>query len=130
MARSKQELPCPCGLGKNYQSCCGRFISGTKFAPDAQALMRSRYTAYTLEDEAYLQMSWHPTTRPAEIIRKQESCKWIGLNVISHHQEEQTAIVEFIAKYKINGRAEQIHETSRFVCEDGKWLYIDGVFSN
>ncbi|PRC93337.1 YchJ family protein [Solimicrobium silvestre] len=129
MAKSKQEPLCPCGLGPTYESCCGRYISGAELAPDAEALMRSRYTAYTLENEVYLQKSWHPSTRLKEVMREQDSCKWISLKVLSHHQEQLTATVEFIAKYKINGRAEQLHETSRFVCEGGQWLYKDGVFS-
>lgn len=126
MNQSKENY-CPCGSGKIYAHCCEPYLSGAKLAPDAQALMRSRYTAYTLEDEAYLQKTWHPTTRPEKIIRQQESCKWIGLNVISHHQEEQTATVEFIARYKLNGRAEKIHEISRFVFEDGQWFYTEPV---
>ena len=113
----------------DYKNCCGRYITGAEIAPDAQALMRSRYTAYTLENEPYLQKSWHPKTRPAEVMRNQEACKWISLSILSYQQEEQTATVEFIARYKMNGRAEKLHETSRFVCEEGQWLYLDGVFS-
>lgn len=110
--------------------CCGPYIAGTSTAPDAQALMRSRYTAYTLEDAAYLQKTWHASSRPEHIIRKQEPYKWTGLNVIAHHQERQTATVEFIAKFKVHGRAEKMHEISRFVFEDGQWFYVAGDFLN
>ena len=127
MAKAKIEKGCPCGSGKKIALCCEPYLSGKKTAPDAQALMRSRYTAFTLEDEAYLQKTWHSSSRPEKIIRKQEPCKWIALNVIAHHQEEQTATVEFIAKYKLNGRAEKMHEVSRFVFEDGQWFYVAPV---
>jgi SEC-C motif-containing protein len=128
MVNSKIEKMCPCGSGKNYSHCCAPFLEGAVNAPDAEKLMRSRYTAYTLEDEAYLQKTWHPLKRPGKII--QQSSQWIGLKVIAHHQQEQTATVEFIAKYKVNGRAEKMHEISRFVFEDGRWFYVEGEFPN
>jgi len=130
MVKFKKEDSCPCGSGKKYADCCELYIAGTLTAPDAQVLMRSRYTAYTFEDEAYLQKTWHASSRPETIIRKQEPCKWTGLNVIAHHQEGQTATVEFIAKYKLNGRAEKMHEVSRFVFENGQWFYVEGNFLN
>jgi len=126
MVTYKKENACPCGTGKSYAHCCGLYISETLTAPDAQALMRSRYTAYTLEDEGYLQKTWHPSSRPQKIIHQQERCKWVGLHVIGHHQEEQTARVEFIAKFKVNGRAEKMHEISRFIFENGQWFYLSG----
>jgi SEC-C motif domain protein len=122
MRRSNKEQDCPCGSGKSFSQCCGPYLEGSKNAPDAQALMRSRYTAYTLEDEAYLQKTWHPSTRPSTIL--QQPCKWIGLNVLAYQENQQTATVEFIAKYKVGGRAEKMHEISRFVFEDGRWLYV------
>lgn len=129
MSKSK-DTACPCGSGKNYEQCCEPYLSGSKNAPDARTLMRSRYTAYTLEDETYLQKTWHPTTRPENINFQQEQCKWMGLNVLAFHPEEKTATVEFIAKYKLNGRAEKMHEVSRFVFEHGRWFYVDGDFLN
>lgn len=130
MVKCKKENGCPCGSGKNYVDCCGPYISGALAAPNAQALMRSRYSAYTLEDEAYLQKTWHPDSRPDKAVLQQARCKWIGLQVIAHHQKQQTATVEFIAKFKVHGRAEKMHEISRFVYEDGRWLYLDGEVSN
>jgi SEC-C motif domain protein len=116
-------ITCPCGSGADYENCCGHYLNGA-IAPTAEKLMRSRYTAYTLENETYLQKTWHATTRPTHI--EQQSCKWIGLTVLAHQQEARTATVEFIAKYKVNGRAEKMHEVSRFVFEDGQWFYLDG----
>ena len=90
--------------------------------------MRSRYTAYTRNDVAYLSSTWHPSTRPESLsLDDQPATKWLGLNVMRHElQDESHAIVEFVARYKINGRACKLHEISRFVRENGLWVYLDG----
>ena len=92
--------------------------------------MRSRYTAYTLEDQNYLQKTWHPRSRPVLRLDRQEPCKWMGLTIMAFHEDDQTATVEFVARYKVNGKASQLHEISKFEREDGQWLYVDGVFPN
>ncbi len=89
--------------------------------------MRSRYTAYTLGNEAYLQATWHPSTRPAEMATD-DGAKWLGLEVRKHLPAGDAATVEFVARYKLGGRAHRLHEISRFVREDGRWFYIDGSF--
>ncbi len=87
--------------------------------------MRSRYTAYVLMCEPYLLASWHASTRPASL--DSSPTQWIGLTVKRHERQDAShAIVEFIARYKINGRAHRLHETSRFICEGGRWFYVDG----
>lgn len=90
--------------------------------------MRSRYTAYALGKTAYLLSTWHASTRPASLnLDEQPAPKWIGLRVLHHEQLDEThAIVEFVARYKVNGRAFKLQEASRFVKEDGNWLYVDG----
>lgn len=89
--------------------------------------MRSRYCAYVLKLEDYLLATWHPDTRPASIEFENE--KWLGLQVKKHVVESQSAAtVEFVARFKINGRAHRLHEISRFVLEDGRWFYLDGEF--
>lgn len=90
--------------------------------------MRSRYTAYTRLDEAYLLQTWHPSTRPAPPLFPAGSTpKWIDLEVRARRRPDAThAEVEFIARYRIGGRAHRLHETSRFVFEDGRWFYVDG----
>lgn len=120
--------PCPCGSGQPRAACCGRYLDGQAPAPDAAALMRSRYTAYTLGDAAYLLDTWHPTTRPAALrLDEEPRPRWIGLTVKRHEiQDADHAIVEFVARYKINGRAFRLHETSRFVRAKGRWFYVDG----
>ncbi len=91
--------------------------------------MRSRYSAYILNREDYLLATWHSDTRPASLeLTGQPAQQWIGLTIIKRHEQTTTdrAIVEFVARYKINGRAYRLHEISRFVREDGVWLYVDG----
>lgn len=91
--------------------------------------MRSRYSAFTLQDAAYLLRTWHEQTRPAMLdLNETPSPKWIGLNVIAAQViDEDHAVVEFVARYKLGGRAHRLHETSRFVREQGLWYYVDGL---
>ncbi len=113
-------MKCPCGKPLDYDSCCGMYHSGKK-APDAESLMRSRYSAYCLRLESYLLETWHPSTRPGGI--EFEGLKWIGLEVKACTQDT----VEFVARYKVNGKAYRLHENSRFVFDDGAWLYLEGI---
>lgn len=121
-------IECPCGSGKPYTACCAPYVDGGEAAPTAEALMRSRYTAYTLLWEEYLLATWHASTRPTALGLAQEApTKWIGLEVKRHEQQDADhAIVEFVARYKVNGRAHRLHEVSRFVHEQGRWFYVDG----
>lgn len=91
--------------------------------------MRSRYSAYVMKLEDYLLATWHPDTRPAALDLAYDDTKWLGLEVKCHRQESaDQASVEFVARYKIAGRAHRLHEISRFVREDGRWFYMDGKF--
>ena len=116
-----------------YADCCGRWLEAAPDAmdaalpPDAQTLMRSRYCAFVLEHEAYLRSTWQAAHRPASIAFE-PGVKWLGLEVRAHRRTgEATAEVEFVARQKpAHGAAVRLHERSRFVCEDGRWLYVDG----
>lgn len=120
-------IPCPCGA-PDYAACCGRYHGGEP-APDAAALMRSRYSAYALKLEACLLTTWHTGTRPAALDLAADSMKWLGLEVKRHTPEPpDRATVEFVARYKIGGRAHRLHEISRFMREEGRWYYVDGEF--
>ena len=90
--------------------------------------MRSRYTAYIMQREDYLLATWHASTRPVQLgLTEEAPTKWLGLEVKRHKQQDADhAIVEFVARYKVNGRTHRLHETSRFVRENGQWFYIDG----
>lgn len=122
----KKNNQCPCGSGKSYDLCCGLFLSG-ELPGTAEQLMRSRYTAFTQNNEAYLLQSWHRNTRPQNLnLVDQKNIKWVGLKILRHEADDSRATVEFIARYKVNGKAEKIHESSRFVKEQGQWFYLDG----
>ncbi|MEX1827895.1 YchJ family protein [Luteibacter sp. CQ10] len=127
-----ESRPCPCGSGTSLSACCGRWHAGGA-APTAEALMRSRYSAYVLGLEDYLLASWHDSTRPASLELETQSPKptWLGLTVKRHENPSpDTAIVEFIARMRIGGgSAQRMHEVSRFVREDGLWYYVDGDVS-
>lgn len=120
--------PCPCGSGLTLADCCLPVISGQAPAISAQALMRSRYTAYVLGNVDYLAASWHPSTRPQQL-EPGGDLEWLGLEVLSCKAglaNDMKGSVEFIARYQQQGRKGQAHENSRFVREQGVWLYLDG----
>jgi len=125
---AKLETSCPCGSNKNYNDCCGRYLDGIETPSAAETLMRSRYIAYTLLREDYLLATWHQSTRPKQLNLKDETNnKWLGLQIKYHEQQDDShAVVEFVARYKVGGRAHRLHETSRFIREGGRWFYVDG----
>ena len=86
--------------------------------------MRSRYSAYVLGLIDYLLATWHPSTAPGDL--ELQPVKWLGLEVRHAEMTGDAGVVEFVARCKVGGRAERMEETSRFVRQDGRWLYIDG----
>ncbi len=127
--------PCPCGRTDRrdkpvaHALCCGRYLDdfdGTP-APDAESLMRSRYSAFVLERGEYLLATWHPSKRPASI-EFEPGVKWLGLDVRARSVlDADHAEVEFVARQRgPSGAATRLHERSRFVREDGRWYYLDG----
>lgn len=128
---------CPCGRlqgsgGKAkplaYADCCGRFLDhwDTQPAPDAECLMRSRYTAFVQGRADYLLATWHPSHRPASL-DFDAAAQWLGLEVRGHWVKDvDHAEVEFVARHRLGGRAVRLHERSRFVREGGRWYYVDG----
>jgi SEC-C motif-containing protein len=88
--------------------------------------MRSRYSAFVLGHVPYLLETWHASTRPAAL-ELEAGAQWLGLEIKAHRMTgERTAEVEFVARFRLAGRAVRQHELSRFVCEDGRWYYVDG----
>ena len=132
---------CPCGRTDSrrralpYAQCCGRYIDHFAQcpAPDAESLMRSRYTAFVREDAAYLLATWHPSTRPAQLALE-PGTHWLGLAVRAHRLlDDSRAEVEFVARSRAGGGpATRLHERSRFVRENTqgawRWFYVDGDF--
>ena len=93
--------------------------------------MRSRYSAYVLEKSAYLLATWQASTRPPGLTFEAPKPRWLGLDIRAATQQDgRHAGVEFVARYKIGGRAQRLHESSRFVFENGRWLYLDGDTTN
>lgn len=130
---NKNTQACVCGSGTSYVHCCGRFIDENQIPLSPEQLMRSRYSAYTLQDEAYLLATWHPSTRPVSLSEENKlPVKWVELKVQNASLPDDNdvkATVEFVARYKLNGKAEKLHEVSEFVREDGRWFYLNGQVS-
>ena len=98
----------------------------------AEELMRSRYSAYVLNDFDYLRRSWHAPTRPARL-QPDQDIRWTGLTVLAcqaGQPGDRSGRVEFIARYEHRGQPGQVHEDSRFVFEQGQWFYVDGDLRN
>lgn len=122
-----RKSPSSSSVIKTYADCCGRYLNGGETAPTAEALGK-RYTAYTMGREDYLLATWSQGTRPVLFaLAAEPSRKWLGLEVKRHEQSQpDEALVEFVARYKVGGRACRLHETSRFAREGGRWFYVDG----
>ncbi|MEE3064002.1 MAG: YchJ family metal-binding protein [Actinomycetota bacterium] len=121
--------PCPCGRGDGYRACCGPLHAGESQARSAEELMRSRYSAFSYRDAAYLFRTWHPRTRPAEVI-VDPGITWTGLEVIdtvAGGPDDDRGEVEFIALFESGGCAERLHERSRFERRAGRWFYVDAI---
>ena len=125
------EVKCPCGSGLSGVQCCLKFIDAGEEPASAEQLMRSRYTAYCLQNDAYILKTWHVSTRPGRC-GLDKALVWKGLNVLgSSKKKGKFAMVEFIASYEesiLSGKVEtgQMHELSRFICDSGRWFYLDG----
>jgi SEC-C motif-containing protein len=122
------KTPCPCHSGRAYGDCCGPWHAGLaqgKHAPTPEALMRSRYSAYVLGLLDYLLATWHPSTAPGDL--ELPPVKWLELEIRQAQATGDAGVVEFVARLRDNGRGARLHEISRFVREDGRWLYIDGT---
>jgi SEC-C motif-containing protein len=119
---------CPCGLGEPYAACCGRLHRGEVKAASAELLMRSRFSAFAVGAADYLQSSWHPATRPANLSLDPE-LRWIRLEIISTSAGgflDAEGTVRFRAHYEDQGRRGCLDELSRFTRLAGSWVYLDG----
>ncbi|MDF1833060.1 MAG: YchJ family metal-binding protein [Porticoccaceae bacterium] len=133
MAKQSKEKPCPCGNGQAFEQCCQPLLNNDQPAASAVALMRSRYSAYTLGNKEYLLRTWHSSTRPGQFGLDGHQQNWQRLKIIdtvAGQSGDDSGEVEFIAIYKVNGRAERLHERSRFERENQLWRYIDGTIIN
>ncbi len=129
-AVSKLKAACPCGGSGPYEQCCKLLHTGSP-AASAEALMRSRYSAFYLDLPEYIARSWHHSTRPQTIENRDVSTvktQWVGLRIKRHRIiDADHALVEFVARYKIDRQIFTLHEISRFVKESDHWFYLDGT---
>ncbi|MEL6136454.1 MAG: YchJ family protein [Cyanobacteria bacterium J06626_23] len=123
---------CPCGSQQPYAVCCEPYVTGTTPAPTAEALMRSRYTAYCVGNADYLFKTHHPSKRTFEarmqLAKSIKSTRWQGLTVLDTQKGQamdETGVVEFVAIYS-DPEPGQLHERSRFKRQNGRWFYLDG----
>jgi SEC-C motif-containing protein len=123
------KITCPCGSELLYQDCCEPYHLSLG-APNAEKLMRSRYSAYVLGLEEYLLNTWHPNSRPKYLKLSNDHTQWLNLEVVSFEPNDDHATVEFIATYRDRGKAEKLHEKSKFRRIAGRWYYVDGTYLN
>jgi SEC-C motif-containing protein len=126
--RMDDDARCPCLTGLTYGECCGPLHAGARGAGTAEALMRSRYSAFAVSDTAYLLATWHPSTRPASLSLEPDQ-RWLRLDVLAvagGGPFDDVGTVEFVATYRSDGGRGSLREVSRFVREGGRWFYVDG----
>ena len=138
MRKSKKTASpaCPCQASSKtpalFSDCCQQYINGSAFPATAEQLMRSRYSAYVIEDEAYLLSSWHISTRPDHIDFDTHS-KWLGLKIISSSKgliDDKEGWVKFVARFKVAGKAQRLAEHSYFTRVSSHWQYLSAKQSN
>jgi len=125
--------PCPCSSGRAYDQCCGPIIADQRQAATAEALMRSRYSAYVMGEIGYLGRSLHPDHRhdhdEAATRRWAASSDWLGLEIVAVEgggENEESGSVEFVATYREKGVVRQHREVSRFQRLDDVWYFVEG----
>lgn len=136
MKHYRDNEPCPCSSGAPFQSCCKPLISGSDRAKTAEQLMRSRYSAFCIADASYLLATHVPSSEGASDSEKAElqaeiqEQEWLALRILKTEaggEHDSKGLVEFAAYYRIeDGSVSQLHERSRFIRENGSWLYVDG----
>ena len=121
-------MECPCGSGRPFDDCCGPIVHGGVPAPTAEALMRSRFTAFALGLATHVETSWAPETRPADV-RVEPDRRWTRLDILATERGRQLdadGVVEFRAHWEQGDRHGVLHERSRFRRDGARWVYVDG----
>jgi SEC-C motif-containing protein len=125
-------MSCPCGTGRPFEACCGPYLAGA-LPPTAEALMRSRYTAYARGEVDYVFGSHDPATRKdideAAVAKWSRESQWLGLEVRATERggvDDDEGTVEFVARWRDNAGEQRHHERSLFRRVDGRWFYVDG----
>lgn len=118
-------LGCPCGTGASYDECCGPLHRNERQADGVEQLMRSRYSAYAVGATDHLFRTWHPRTRPEDVV-PDGNLTWTGLEVLAAAEDGDAGTVEFRAHWTWNEQQGALHERSRFARRAGRWVYVDG----
>lgn len=122
---------CPCGSQKALDECCGPLIEGSQSPSGPEALMRSRYSAYTQGNIDYLSQTLAPEAVEGfnfdDAREWSKNAQWQGLEVRRVSQDNDKGEVEFVAKFRLQGRPQYHHELANFRQVDGVWKYVDGV---
>ena len=126
---------CPCKSQLKYALCCGRYHKSKLYAPTAEALMRSRYSAYALQDAQYIYRTWDETTRPnlqslRESFKSDNNPKYLSLEIVSTSEGgavDDIGTVEFIAAYGEITKPQSLHEISYFRRNKGRWVYLKAL---
>ena len=125
----EHDTNCACGSGNTRVECCGPYLAGTKLPPTAESCMRSRYSAYVEGALEYILQSWHPSTRP-KAIEPSPKCRWLGLTIKRTEKgmhDDMIGEVEFVARYRVQGRGSRLHENSQFKKDQQRWFYLNGT---
>jgi SEC-C motif-containing protein len=128
-----RKVDCLCGSGFSYGECCGPHHDSAAFPSTAEALMRSRFTAYALRNADYLRNTWDSGKCPDTIDFSRETAVWQRLEVVDAKKGgplDDKGIVEFKAYYQQDGEDCVLHEVSRFIKKEGRWYYLDGVIKS
>ena len=129
-AELSSESLCLCGSNLHYDFCCRAFHENKIIPVTAELLMRSRFTAYAMQNEAYILATWEASKRPEEINFSKEDAEWTKLEIVNTKKggkKDNKGIVEFKAYYTQAGEAYVMNEISRFKKSSGRWLYLDGL---
>jgi SEC-C motif-containing protein len=118
---------CPCGSNRDFVECCGPIIAGTP-APTAEALVRSRYTAFVYRTLDHVERTHAPEVRDdfnrAEAERLAEECEWLGLEIRSATETSDTAEVDFVIRVRCDNQDLANETLSRFRRDNGQWLFV------
>jgi SEC-C motif-containing protein len=126
-------MDCPCGSGNTYEGCCEPFIKGERHPETAEQLMRSRYSAYALQEIPYIHDTIHPDSRvdwdEEGALKWSKSSVWNGLEIIQTEAggpADDQGTVEFIASFSMENKRLQHHELAVFEKVEGRWYFKDG----
>ena len=131
--KKKPTTSCPCGTGDKFNDCCAPLLRRQRGATTAVELMRSRYTAFVKGNESYVDWSWHPEQRPADVGSIPDE-GWEPLEILASAgggPEDASGTVEFRTAYRHGDHAHTLHEVSMFTRYDDpdfgeRWVYLTG----